>query len=85
MILCKNKNNELCLIGNQSLEWYSDYKLIEVLKDLPVQLRRIKCSDTLKEIKKFQIRLRNKAINELELRHKLIDIIDNLEHKQTER
>jgi hypothetical protein len=78
MILARNTKGQLCLIGNQSLSWYSDYQVIMVLKDLPIQLRRLKCSDTLDDIISQQSKFLNNAESEVKLRKELLNILYDL-------
>ena len=79
MILAKDKQGELCLIGNQSIGWYHDYEIIKVIKELPIQLRRFKCSDKLKDIILKQLNLYEKAKAEVKLRKKLLNILYELQ------
>jgi hypothetical protein len=81
MILAKDKQGELCLIGNQRIKWYHDYEIIKVLKDLPIQLRRFKCSDKLKDILLNQLELYEKAQAEVKLRKELLNILYELQRK----
>ena len=79
MILVKDTEGELRLIGNQNLSWYNEYKPIKVLKDLPIELRRTKVTDKLKDIIHKQEDMLETAQKELKLRKKLLKILYALE------
>lgn len=83
MILAKNKEGELCLIGNQSIQWYHDYTIIKALPNLPIELKRLKVSDSLHDILLKQQELLQRAKEEVKLRHKVITIIEEMYSKYT--
>lgn len=82
MLLTKDEDGELCLIGNASLTWYSGHKPIKVLKDdLPVELKRTKGSYKIKDILRKQKQILENHQEEVNLRKKLIGILENLSSK----
>jgi len=83
MILAKDKEGKLCLIGNTSVSWYDDYKIIRYIKELPIELKRTKVTDKLYDILNKQKELMSKAQDEVKLRKKCIKILEGLKKEGT--
>ncbi len=82
MILTKDKEGDLCLIGDTSLGWYSDHKVIKILKDLPIELKRLKTTIKLDDILAKQQEMFDRVQEELKLRRKMIKILIDLGGKE---
>ena len=78
MILIKDKDGKLKLIANQSIEYYEEAKILKICNNLPNELRRTQCCDTLEDIYIKQRQKLHDAIDEAKLRKKLMKILNEL-------